>query len=159
MSTFWKVPPKIKVYEALGAVGDQRVHSKGNTAKVYSSSGKKFYIVTFDPKSNAIMTNDNGSYWQGYLGYPAIAFLFLKGILKTDKALAQALAGIHWKDINTRFKNDFTKTEVYVLEKLAKTGWNKGNVETEVHGLLQQIEKLNLVHLGKKVKPPIEYSV
>ena len=68
----WEHPPIIKIYEALGAVADNRVELSENTAKVFSSSGNKFYDVSYDRDSNSIMTNDNGSYWKGYLGYPAI---------------------------------------------------------------------------------------
>src|ERR1700733_3253094 len=60
----WKQPPVIKIYEALGAVADGRVEVSGDTAKVYSSTGNKFYDVTYDPAEQAIMTNDNGSYWK-----------------------------------------------------------------------------------------------
>jgi len=69
----WKQPPIIKVYEALGSIADGRITVEGNTAKIYSSSGNKFYEVTYDPDTSSIMCNDNGSYWAGYLGYPAIS--------------------------------------------------------------------------------------
>lgn len=49
--TLWLQPPIIKVYEALGALADDRIKVKGNTAKVYSSSGNKFYTVTYDSKT------------------------------------------------------------------------------------------------------------
>jgi hypothetical protein len=39
--TFWKLPPIIKVYEALGCIADGRIHVDGDSAKVYSSSGNK----------------------------------------------------------------------------------------------------------------------
>lgn len=50
-----------KIYEALGAVFDGRVEIDGNRAKVYSSSGNKYYDVGVDPDKNAIMANDSGS--------------------------------------------------------------------------------------------------
>ena len=68
-------PPTMKIYEALGAVADKRLEITGNTAKVYSSSKGKFYTVTYDSATNAIMSNDNACYFVGYLGYPAIAYL------------------------------------------------------------------------------------
>ncbi len=153
----WKLPPKIKVYEALGAIGDGRVHVVGNTAKVYSSSGNKYYDVTYDATTQAIMTNDNGSYWQGYLGYPAIAFLCLKKNVVYDEKLSKALAGIHWKDINTQFKNDFDKTEKYIIEKLLTRGWIETAISEEIHSVQKQIEKLELSLLGQKKKPPVGY--
>ncbi|MFZ1654213.1 MAG: hypothetical protein WBO92_03195 [Candidatus Moraniibacteriota bacterium] len=153
----WKIPPPIKIYEALGAIGDDRIRMDGDQAKVYSSSGQKFYSVTFDPDQMAIMTNDNGSYWQGYLGYPAVAFLCLKGIIHYDTALADALAGIAWKDINVRFKNDFAKTEALIHGQLSSAGWDVAAVRDMVRQILSQIEKLSFNHLGQKTKPPTGY--
>jgi len=49
----WKHPPIIKIYEALGSVADGRVEVSGNTAKVFSSSGNKFYVVSYDPKKTS----------------------------------------------------------------------------------------------------------
>lgn len=60
----WKHPPITKIYEALGSVADERIELVGSSAKVYSSSRNKFYVVSYEP--GAIMANDNGSYWQGY---------------------------------------------------------------------------------------------
>jgi hypothetical protein len=77
----WKPAPLIKVYEALGSIGDGRFEVAGNTAKVYSSSGKKFYDVMYDPIKQAITANDNGSYWVGYLGYPSIVLLLALGVV------------------------------------------------------------------------------
>src|SRR3989339_2007322 len=111
----WKHPPIIKIYEALGAVADGRVEVGGNTAKVFSSSGNKFYDVSYDKEKNAIMANDNGSYWKGYLGYPAIAFLMKTGVLSFDEKTASLLENIAWKDINQKFKNDFDKTLEFIL--------------------------------------------
>ncbi len=111
----WKHPPIIKIYEAIGAVADGRVEVAGNTAKVYSSSGNKYYDVVYAPVEQAIMTDDNGSYWKGYLGYPAIAFLVKIGMLSCDEKVGELLKNIVWEDINQKFKNDFDKTLEYIL--------------------------------------------
>lgn len=153
----WKLPPKIKIYEALGTIGDGRIEVSGNSVKVYSSSGEKFYDVEFDPKQNAIMANDNGSYWQGYLGYPAIAYLMKTGIIKFNPIYAEALKGIAWKDINTKFKNDFEKTEKYVHELLESKSISADDFLKEVDLIYRQIEKLDLSMLGRKTKPPEGY--
>lgn len=151
----WKRPPVIKIYEALGAVADGRVEVAGNTAKVYSSSGNKFYEVVYDPEQNAIMANDNGSYWRGYLGYPAIAFLLKIGVLSYKDDLANLLKSIKWKDINQKFKNDFDKTlahiEELMTEEQRKELWN---YVREVDG---KIVALDLNFLGPKQKPPAQY--
>ena len=151
----WKIPPVIKIYEALGAVADERVHVKGDTVKVYSSSGNKYYEVTYDAKKGAIMTNDNGSYWKGYLGYPAIAFLLKKGVLEYKSEVIELFAGIPWKDLNTKFKNDFEKTIEYVFNSFE--GGQREQIEVYAEELLLSIRRLDLKHLGTKQKPPEEY--
>ena len=151
----WKHPPIIKVYEALGAIADGRVEVKGTTAKVYSSSGNKFYDVRYDPAKKAIMTNDNGSYFKGYLGYPAIAFLMLSGEVAYSHVSAQLLKGIAWKDINQQFKNDFDKTLDFILA--SKTQEQRAVLEREVEKIDARIKELDHSLLGKKVKPPVGY--
>lgn len=151
----WKHPPIIKIYEALGSVADDRIEVLGNTAKVYSSSGNKFYEVSLDPEKKAIMSNDNGSYWKGYLGYPAIAFLLKVGVLEFRPDMANLLKGIKWKDINQKFKNDFNKTLQYLEESL--TAENKEKLSEYVQELDQKIIELKLSLLGNKKSPPAGY--
>jgi hypothetical protein len=151
----WKHPPIIKIYETLGSVADGRVEVSGNTAKVYSSSRNKYYDVIYDPDKNAIMTNDNGSFWKGYLGYPAIAFLMKIGVLPYEKDVGELLANIPWKDINQKFKNDFDKTIEFILSSKTETERTKLMVFTQK--VDQEIEKLNLSLLGKKTTPPRGY--
>lgn len=153
----WKLPGTIKVYEALGVIGDGRIHIDGNSGKIYSSSGNKFYTVTYDPAQSAIMCNDNSSYWQGYLGYPAIAFLCLKGVVPYNEKLARDLKGIPWKDLNTQFKNDFKKTEILVVKKLNDLGWTEEELNTETRLILERLTALELTLLGPKQTPPIGY--
>jgi len=155
---YWKLPPDIKIYEALGAVADGRIEMVNDTeAKVYSSSRGKFYTVTYDPKTRAIMANDNGSYWQGYLGYPSIAFLMQIRVIAFERKYAEALKDIAWKDVNTKFKNDFDKTVEYIHELLREKKLSVEEFLNEVVNIRKRIEKLNLSLLGKKIKPPAGY--
>ena len=157
--TQWKQPPIIKLYEALGAIGDGRVEHDDNEAKVWSSSRGKHYDVHYDPDEQAIMTNDNGSYWQGYLGYPALAFLLDAGVVKYDPSLAERLKGFAWKDINVKFKNDWAKTEQLVLEELVRRDpqLDQGQMRNELEHLLNKIMALKLSMLGSKQRPPSGY--
>ena len=153
----WKMPPRIKIHEALGAIGDKRIEVDGDTAKVYSSSGNKFYTVSYDPLGHSLMVNDNGSYWKGYLGYPAIAYLMLIGKIHYTQEQADAFSGIAWKDINTKFKNDFDKTLEYIHGLQKEKGINTVKLEEEIDEIYTQIsEELPLI-FGKKVKPPKGY--
>lgn len=148
----WKIPPIPKIYEALGTVADNRIEVEGNTAKVYSSSGNKFYEVRYDPEKEAIMTNDNGSYWRGYLGYPAIAFLFKINVLPYKEDLAQLLKGIHWKNLNTKFKNNFEKAIQHIEENMSSEERERlSEYANEVLSIIKS-KKFNL--LGKKAIPP-----
>jgi hypothetical protein len=71
----WKMPPPIKVYEAIGAIGDGRVRAIDDADApggwdVGSSDGAKTYRVELSADGREISSNDNASYWHGYLGYP-----------------------------------------------------------------------------------------
>lgn len=156
---FWKKTPVVKIYEALGCIADKRIEigAGQRDAKVFSSSRGKFYTVIFDPEHSAIMANDNGSYWQGYVGYPAIAFLMVIGEIKFNLSSAEALKNIAWKDINVGFKNDFEKTKKYVLELAAQRGHNLCGLEQDIDSIAQQLRELQLKILGEKIKPPEGY--
>lgn len=153
----WKPTPITKMYEALGVIGDKRIEVSGNEAKVYSSSRGKYYDIKYDPEKNAITTNDNASYWVGYMGYPAVAFLLAKGIVKYKKESAVALSGIHWKDLNTKFKNDFEKAVEYILSDLEKQGVNVEDLQIDVKSIHDQVLSLKLEKLGTTAKPPSGY--
>ena len=155
----WVVSPKRKhVYEALGCISDNRIElDLNNGAKVYSSSRNKFYNVTFDPKNNAIMCNDNTSYYTDTLSYPCIALLLTKGIISYNPIFTQWLKGIKWKDINQKFKNDYNKTEAYVGELMGERDLSFDELNKEVDNINEQLFKLKVKMLGKKVKPPVGY--
>jgi len=118
----WLMPPKVKVYEALGCIADNHVKFFKNNGKgiaiVTSSEGFRKYNVIFDISSNQITSDDNGSKWRGYLGYPSIAVMMLKGILPFDKEFSDALKGIKWYQINKKFDNyDMTIDEALRIAK------------------------------------------
>lgn len=154
---YWKIPPKIKIYEALGSLADRRVQLDGNSAKVYSSSGNKYYTVSYDAESNSIMCNDNGSYWQGYLGYPAICFLLAKGIITYSESVAILLKDIKWKDVNTKFKNDWDRTEKYADDIVVSRGGNLDKLKSEIDRIYDVIKNSKYSLLGPKTKPPTGY--
>ena len=151
----WKHPPLIKIYESLGAVADGRVEKTGKCAKVYSSTRNKYYDVNYDPEKQLIMTNDNGSYWKDYLGYPAIAYLMTIGVLSYEENIGDLLKGIAWKDINQKFKNDFEKTLQFIL--LNKTTDEVDKLKRFTEKVDGEISKLGLGQLGKKTLPPDGY--
>lgn len=153
----WKLPPKIKIYEALGSLADGRIEVEGNAAKVYSSSRGKYYTVTYDPDSGAIMCNDNGSYWQGYLGYPAIAYLLATEVIPYQTSCADLLKDIKWKDINQNFKNDWAKTEAYCHDLVRERGGDLAVLQAEIDRIYTHLETHPYPLLGAKTKPPTGY--
>lgn len=100
------------------------------------------------------MANDNGSYWQGYLGYPSIAYLFACGLILYDRKVAESLKDIPWKKINTEFKNDWSKTEIYVQDIAEERGIPKQALVSEIDRIATILDSLKLSLLGKKQKPP-----
>ncbi len=153
----WSMPSRCKIFEALGTISDKRLEFEGGSAKCYSSSRRKFYTITYDPSKNAIMCNDNSSYYVGSLGYPAIAFLMMKGVLKYDPKHAELFKDIAWKDMNQKFKNDFSKTEEQVLNLASLRGGNRQELLEYANKTLEYIKALNLQMLGARIKPPEGY--
>jgi len=153
----WDNPPIIKIYEALGSIGDGRLEIDNNNGKLYSSSKNKYYDIKWDPKNNEIMCNDNASYYVGYLGYPAISFLMAKGVVQYNPKWAEALKDIMWKDINQKFKNDFAKTKDYADRVIKDRGFNLDEFTKDVDDIYRQILDLGLGHFGPKIKPPQGY--
>lgn len=151
------MPPTVRIYEALGAIGDNRIEIDGNSGKLYSSSRGKYYTITYNPEKNEIYANDNASFFAGYLGYPAIAFILKKGIIPYNKDTAEALAGIAWKDINQKNKNDFARTMVEVEKVLEIKGFTSSVVEKEINTILKNLEKLGLNKPVTKTRPPKGY--
>jgi hypothetical protein len=103
------------------------------------------------------MANDNASYWAGYLGYPAVAFLLMKGVIDYNPKFASALKDIPWKDINQKFRNNHQRTENYVKEILASRNISVNELEAEVDRIYEQLKQLKLEKLGKRIPPPRGY--
>lgn len=151
----WKLPPIAKIYEALTALADGRVKRTGtNTAEVISSSGTKNYAVEWNDDISAITSNDNASYWQGYMGYPILAVLMLLGRITCDTALAGSLAGIPWKQINRQFKNDYDKAVESILSSLEEKGTDPRVIRDETARIMSQVEQLSLGKLPRRKRPP-----
>ena len=151
----WKLPPKAKICEALTAVADGRVKLMGGeTAEVLSSDRTKTYTVVWSADLRRITSNDNASYWQGYIGYPIIAVLMVLGKLDFDETVAQALSGIAWKQTNRRFRNDYDKAVESVLLNLDVESGLRQTVVSEVDKIFAQIETLDLEPLPRRRRPP-----
>lgn len=154
----WDIPPLIKVYEALGAIADKRVIVEGNTAKVYSSSHNKYYDVRYDGSSNSITSNDNASYYVSELGYPSIAFCMATGIISFSSSILPYFKDITWKDINTKYENDYTRTRLYVEERIARMyQLDLAMINEELQDIHAQVKALGLKKLESDATPPQGY--
>jgi hypothetical protein len=153
--TAWKLPPRAKVFEALGAVADKRVRLTGpGSATVASSRGDKVYDVEWSEDGRTIAANDNASYWQGYLGYPALAVLLARGELRAGEDVMQALAGVPWHDLNTRFKRDYDAAVAHVLHELPDGAPEMEAVDRAVDDVMEQLAALDLQRAGRGRRPP-----
>lgn len=153
--TPWKLPPRAKVFEAFTAVADGRVRLAGpGSATVTSSRGDKTYDVGWSDDGRVVTSNDNASYWQGYLGYPVLAVLLVRGVLRADAIGVDAMAGVPWHDLNTRFKRDYEAAVAHVLDELAAHGGDLALVEREVAAVLDQLAALGLQRCGRGRRPP-----
>ena len=149
------MPPKAKVYEALSAVADQRVAITGPlTAQVQSSTRDKTYDVKWSEDLHDITSNDNASYWQGYMGYPIIAVLMKLGKLSFNPDVARQLAGVPWKVINHKFKRDYEKAVSYVLDQVEEKGGNRTEITQEVEKIYDQLGQLGLQRAKRGKRPP-----
>jgi hypothetical protein len=152
----WSLPPIVKVYEALGAIGDGRVRIEdARRATVTSSDGSKVYEVEISADGREIASNDNASYWQGYVGYPAIAVLIARGLYRPPANVTDALAGVAWKELNRKYKNDWARTIADVEKELEQAGHDPDAVRSEAEAVLGFLRELRPVR-GKRSRPPSE---
>jgi hypothetical protein len=153
--TAWKMPSEAKVYEALSAYADGRVHIKSPTeAEVKSSAGDKTYLIQWSEDMRRISSNDNASYWQGYIGYPIIAVLLALGKIDFDGETAKLLAGVPWKRINEHFKRDYEKAVDSVLQEVETKGGNKATIVQQVENIYLQLVALKLERGPQGTRPP-----
>jgi hypothetical protein len=136
----WKMPPLIKIYEALGALGDGRVRLDDERhASVLSSDRSKTYHVETSADGREISSNDNASYWQGYLGYPAIAVMLKRGLCALRPEAVSALNGVPWKELNQRFRHDYSRTIGEVLRRAEERGFDSKIIAAEAEAVLSKL--------------------
>jgi len=146
MAQHLKNPPRIKVLEALGCIVDGRIKIlDDNRAKVVSSDGSREYRVYVDLQRGVVYSDDNGTKFRGYVGYPIIAFLMVKSVLPYNETVAKALAGLPWKKLNETYKS-YATVEGVVKDIVRQRGVDPRFLETLVSKVLSQLSKLSLVY-------------
>ncbi len=142
-----KLPPRVKVLEALGCVADGRVKTvSSDEAEVVSSTGDRIYKVRVDLKNRKVSSNDNGTLYRNYVGYPIMSFLMVKGVLPYDEIIANALKGINWRKVNEEFKN-YSLVEAYVKDLLKSKGVDEVYVDKVIREVLVRLEALALTKM------------
>lgn len=137
-------PPRVKVLEALSSIADGRVKIVGDKEAIVSSSlGDRQYGVYVDVEREEAFSDDNGTKYRGYVGYPIIAFLMLKGVLPYEERIARALAGIPWKELNERYKR-YAVVENIVKGLAASRGVGKQDVDGFISSVLARLSELQL---------------
>jgi hypothetical protein len=138
----WQMPPLAKIYEAIGALGDGRVQLEDERhASVVSSDRSKTYQVELSADGREISANDNASYWQGYLGYPAIAVMLKRGLCPVRAEAVSALSGIPWNELNRRFRNDYSRTIAEVMRRAEERGFDSKMITAEAEAVLSQLRE------------------
>lgn len=136
-----EVPPRIKVLEAAGSIADGRVTRVGDHFEVGSSTGDRVYHVYVD--GNAVSSDDNGTAFRHYVGYPVLAVLMMNGTLSVEKEISEKLKGIKWRELNERFKN-YHGVEMFIKRELKEKGIAATKVDGFIEGVLGQVGKLGL---------------
>lgn len=138
-SVYLRLPPRIKVLEALGALADGRVRVLApGRCDVVSSGGDKTYTVYV--ADGYACSDDNGTVHRGYVGYPILACLMAEGALPVDGELAEKLRGIPWKRLNERFK----KYEEVMRRIYVERGIGRARADGYIARVLWEVEKLRL---------------
>lgn len=147
-----KVPPIEKIHEAYSAIADGRVTLRDTEADVSSSDFAKQYLVKW--KDETYSSNDNASYWQGYLGYPIIAVLMLQGKLPLDKEIAGNFKGINWKKLNTEHNNKYSEVVKQIMQELKTSGVDCDKINIEIDKVYKEIEQLTINTKRSSIRPP-----
>ncbi len=143
MARVLRLPPRIKVLEALGSIADGRINVQDNEAEVTSSTGERAYKVIVRDDGRVYST-DNGTIYRGYIGYPIIALLMIKGKLPYDERIANALSGIPWKRLNETYRK-YVIVEQIVLKKAEEKGVPRQVIIDFVNIVMKKLQSMKLV--------------
>jgi len=151
-----RMPPRIKILEAAGAIGDGRVRvwralDGSLRAKVTSSDGSRSYDVILKRCGQSCYeaySTDNGTSLRGYTGYPIIAVLMLEGAIPRDERVERALRGFPWREMNERLrKYDLVTEEAFRWAE--KRGVERSTIESYMARAYNTLKGLTI-----KYSPP-----
>jgi len=137
-----RMPPRIKVLEAASSVADGRVKKQGDSYRVVSSSGE-VRVYTVSITDSKVKSDDNGTVYRGYVGYPIIAVLMVEGRLQYNPRIGEALRGIPWKKLNDQYKN-YAAVEQIAKRKASEAGITSDKIDKYVDLVLMELKSLKL---------------
>ena len=141
-----KIPPIEKIAEAYTAIEDKRIKLYKNYATVLSSNKQKEYLIKW--KNNLYYSNDNSTYWQGYMGYPVLAVLMLQGVLPLNKKISQYFKNINWNELNKKHKKNYKNSLEEVLQNISKE--TRVEIDKEINHVHDNIKTTNIELTKKK---------
>ncbi|AFH42730.1 hypothetical protein IOK49_04380 [Fervidicoccus fontis] len=138
------LPPRIKVLEALSTIGDKRITIiDDKNAIVKSSDGTREYKVYLDLEKKIANSNDNGTFYKGYMGYPIVSFLMLKGIVPYKEDVAELLKGIQWKTLNEKYKS-YKIVENIIKRSYKQKGRDPRELDQIMDSVMEALKNLEL---------------
>jgi len=143
-----RAPPRIKVLEALSSIADGRIERVGEKRwRVISSDGSRIYDVCVNLEKNVAYSDDNGTVYRGYIGYPIVAALMLLGIVPYNGRVAEAVKGIPWRKLNEEYKN--YKAVEEVVKRIAEDrGVSAETIDAVVEEAMKVLEWLKLRYVS-----------
>lgn len=149
-----KLPPRIKVLEALSAVCGGRVKVINDKfCRVISSDGTRTYNVYVDIENRVAYSDDNGTKFRRYVGYPIIAFLMHKNIIPIDEDVGKIIKDVKWRELNERYKKyDLVMNEIYKMLNIY--GIDRKHVDDYINNVLEILKKLKLRYIEKLPDQP-----
>lgn len=140
-------PPRIKVLEAAGAIGDGRVRVLSEIeAIVESSTGEREYrvlLVESGEGAYRAYSNDNGTLYRGYVGYPILSFMMIKGVLPTDNEVVRAFTGIPWKELNEKYQK-YAVVESIVISRAERLGVPRSVIDDYISIVMRKLSVIRV---------------
>ncbi|MCS6788164.1 MAG: hypothetical protein NZ733_02595, partial [Aigarchaeota archaeon] len=77
-------------------------------------------------------SDDNGTVFRNYVGYPIIAYLMVRGVLPYDERIAEPLKDVRWRTLNERLKSyRLVEREIAGLLKSRGVEWSEVSAFTD----------------------------
>jgi hypothetical protein len=79
--------------------------------------------------------------------------MIARGLIRADETAARALAGVPWKQLNTRYKNDYERTLEDVMRQAEVRGFDPDAIRAAANKVLEAVCTL-APRQGPRRRPP-----